>query len=104
MIIITTITVLFRDNVSSDSPSIYGSTALCWTFAAFFSFLIFLHSRQDPFDRGLVRRKDATSTQNKRTQTSMPRVGFQPTIPGFERANPVHALDSAATVIGYISQ
>jgi hypothetical protein len=34
------------------------------------------------------------------TQTSMPRVGFEPTIPAFERAKIVHALDLAATVIG----
>jgi hypothetical protein len=27
-------------------------------------------------------------------------VGFEPTIPAFERAKIVHALDSAATVIG----
>jgi hypothetical protein len=38
--------------------------------------------------------------QNKRTQTSMPLVGFEPTIPVFERAKAVHALDRAATVIG----
>jgi hypothetical protein len=30
----------------------------------------------------------------------MPRVGFEPTIPVFERAKAVHALDRAATVIG----
>jgi hypothetical protein len=29
----------------------------------------------------------------------MLRVGFEPTIPVFERANTVHALDRAATVI-----
>jgi hypothetical protein len=29
----------------------------------------------------------------------MPRVGFEPTIPVFERARMVHALDRAATVI-----
>jgi hypothetical protein len=33
-----------------------------------------------------------SQTQNKCTQTSMPRVGFEPTIPVFERANTVHAL------------
>jgi hypothetical protein len=38
-------------------------------------------------------------TQNKRTQTSMPRVGFESTTPVFERAKTVHALDRAATVI-----
>jgi hypothetical protein len=41
-----------------------------------------------------------TQTQNKRTQTSMPWVGFEPTIPVFERAKTVHALDRAATVTG----
>jgi hypothetical protein len=30
----------------------------------------------------------------------MPRVGFEPTIPVFERAKTVHALDCAAIVIG----
>jgi hypothetical protein len=30
----------------------------------------------------------------------MPQVGLEPTIPVFERANTVHALDGAATVIG----
>jgi hypothetical protein len=30
----------------------------------------------------------------------MPRVGYEPTIPVFERAKTVHALDRAATVIG----
>jgi hypothetical protein len=38
--------------------------------------------------------------QNKRTQTSMPWVGFELTIPGFERAKRVHALDRAVTVVG----
>jgi hypothetical protein len=41
-----------------------------------------------------------TKTKNKGTQTSMPRLGFEPTIPVFERAKAVHALDRAATMIG----
>jgi hypothetical protein len=41
-----------------------------------------------------------TQTQNKRTQISMPRVSFELTIPVFERAKTVHALDRAATMIG----
>jgi hypothetical protein len=41
-----------------------------------------------------------TQTQNTRTQTSIHRVGFEPTIPLFDRAKTVHALDRAATVIG----
>jgi hypothetical protein len=31
--------------------------------------------------------------QNKRTQTSMPWMGFEPTIPAFERAKTVHSLN-----------
>jgi hypothetical protein len=31
----------------------------------------------------------------------MPQVGFEPTIPAFERAKTVHALDFMATVIAY---
>jgi hypothetical protein len=32
----------------------------------------------------------------------MPRMGLEPMIPGFERAKTVHALDRAATVIGFV--
>jgi hypothetical protein len=32
----------------------------------------------------------------------MPQAGFEPTIPVFERAKKVHALDRAVTVSGYI--
>jgi hypothetical protein len=32
----------------------------------------------------------------------MPQLGFEPTIPGFERAKTVHALDRVATVIGKV--
>jgi hypothetical protein len=41
-----------------------------------------------------------TQTWNKSTQTSMPRVGFEPTIPVFGQAKTVHVSDRAATVIG----
>jgi carboxylesterase type B len=41
-----------------------------------------------------------TQTQNKRTQTYMTRVGFEPTTTVFEGTKAVHALDRAATVIG----
>jgi hypothetical protein len=39
-------------------------------------------------------------TQNKRIQASMPRMGFETTIPVFERAKTVHASDSVAALIG----
>jgi hypothetical protein len=38
--------------------------------------------------------------QNKHKQISMPWVGFEPTIPVFERAKRVDALDHAVTVMG----
>jgi hypothetical protein len=41
----------------------------------------------------------ATQTQNRRIQISIPRVGFETTIPVFEGAKMVHDLDIAATVI-----
>jgi hypothetical protein len=44
-----------------------------------------------------------TQTQNKSTQIFMPQVGFEHTIPMFERAKTVHALDRAATVIGILT-
>jgi hypothetical protein len=40
-----------------------------------------------------------TQTQNKRTQASTLQVGFELTIPVFERAKTIHALDRATTVI-----
>jgi hypothetical protein len=67
----------------------------------FFQFPNPIHSRQDSLDEWSARRKAGTYTQGntntERTQTSMPRVGFEPTIPAFERAKTVHALDGAAT-------
>jgi hypothetical protein len=42
-----------------------------------------------------------TQTQNKHRETSMPRVGFEPTIPASERAKKVHALDRATTVVSF---
>jgi hypothetical protein len=52
-----------------------------------------------PVTRHLLTHR-TTQKENKRTQTSMPQVEFEPTIPVFERAKTVHALDRAATVIG----
>jgi hypothetical protein len=40
-----------------------------------------------------------TQIQNKRTQTSMAQVGFEPPITVIERAKTVHALDRAATLL-----
>jgi hypothetical protein len=41
-----------------------------------------------------------TQTQNKRTQTSLPPVRFEPTDSVLKRAKAVRALDRETTVIG----
>jgi hypothetical protein len=41
-------------------------------------------------------------TQNKRTQTFIIRMGFEPSVSAFERAKTVHALDLSTTVIDFI--
>jgi hypothetical protein len=82
--------------------SIYGCTALV-DLGRFFSFLIFTASRSpwtedQPVERPLPTHR-TTQTQNRCTQASMSRVGFEPTIPMFEGAKTVHALDRAAITI-----
>jgi hypothetical protein len=73
------------------------------TFAAFSVFIIYTQS-VGLLVRGISpsqgRLHTTAETQNKRAQTSMPRLGFKPRIPVFEWAKTVHALDRAATVIG----
>jgi hypothetical protein len=71
----------------------------------FFSFLILYTvgrtpwTGDQPVSRPLPMHR-TTQTQNKRTETSMPPVGFEPTIPVFERVKTDHASDCVATVIG----
>jgi hypothetical protein len=70
----------------------------------FFSFLILYTVGRTPLtgDQPVARplpTHRTIQTQNKRTQTSIPRVEFLPTIPMLERAKTVHALDRAGTVI-----
>jgi hypothetical protein len=72
----------------------------------FFSFLNLytvgrtLWTGDQPFARRLPTHKTA-QTQNKRTETSMPRVGFRHSIAVFKLAKTVHAIDRVATVISY---
>jgi hypothetical protein len=47
----------------------------------------------------LLPTRRTTQTQNKRAQTSMPRVGFEPTIPVFERPKSVHQIILIITII-----
>jgi hypothetical protein len=72
---------------------------------AFSSFLILYTLGRSPWagDQSVARplpTHRTTQTHNKLTQTSMLWVGFEPTMPAFERAKTVYALDSVATVIG----
>jgi hypothetical protein len=72
-----------------------------------FSYLIVYTVGRTPWT-GISRRRAAASTyraaqtQNKRTLTSMPQMGFERTTSVFERAKSIDALDSAATVIDFI--
>jgi hypothetical protein len=70
----------------------------------YFSFLIFYTVGRTPWTGDLSVARPlpthrATQTQNKSTQTSMTQMRFEPTIPVFEWAKTVHALDRAAAVI-----
>jgi hypothetical protein len=69
----------------------------------FFQFLNPIHSQYDSLGGGSAHRKAVTYTQNnkqnKRAQTSMTRVGFEPTIPVFERSKTIHVSDRATTAI-----
>jgi hypothetical protein len=92
--------------LQTDKLSIYLSTALQLFVrpGPFYSFLNFYSQWDSLVGNKLVARPLPThktaQTQNKRTKTSMPQVGFEPTIPLFERTKTVYALDCAATVIG----
>jgi hypothetical protein len=94
--------MLKMNQLNSLNLSVYGFTALV-DLGRFFSFLIYTQSlgllgrRSSPSQGCYLHR--ITKTQNKRTQTSMPRVGFEPTISVFERAKTVHTLNRAASVI-----
>jgi hypothetical protein len=86
------------------APTIYGSTALV-DLGRFLQFLKLYTVGEAPCmgDRPGARplpTDRTTQVQNKRTQISKSRVGFEPTMPVFKRAKTVHALDRATTVIG----
>jgi hypothetical protein len=88
----------------TDWPALpsYGSTVLLLDLGRFFSFLILYAvgrtplTGDQPVSRPLPTHR-TTQTQNKRTQTHMPQVGYELTIPAFERAKTADALDRAAT-------
>jgi hypothetical protein len=72
----------------------------------FFSFFIFTQTVA-PFGWGIspwqgLYLPTGQHKQNKRAQTSMPQVGFEPKIAVFEQATTVH--DRSATTIGNLEQ
>jgi hypothetical protein len=82
-------------NLHTSSVSIFYLDEICsldmFPFRINSEIMSRIDSRQDSLDGGSARRKAATytgqhKTQYKRGQTSMPRVGFEPTIPVFDRA------------------
>jgi hypothetical protein len=84
--------------------SLHGSTALV-ELGRFFRFLILYAVGRTPWtgDNPVARQLPThrtTQTQKKCTQTSVPRVGFEPTIPVFKWTKKIHALDGEAPVIG----
>jgi hypothetical protein len=87
--------------------STYGSTALVDLGRFFLQFINLYTVGRTPWTgvqavaRPLPTHR-TTQTQNKRTQTSMPRVEFEPTAPVFEQAKTVYALNCAATMVGCI--
>jgi hypothetical protein len=73
-------------------------------FGRFFSFLILYKVGRTLWTGDLLVARPLSihrtaQTQNKRTQTSIPQVGFEPMIPVFERAKTIHTLDRTATMI-----
>jgi hypothetical protein len=81
--------------------SLYGCTAL-WTLASISVSESYTQS-VGPLGRGISPSQGRylhIEQHKHRIHAHMPRVGNVPTIPVFERAKTVHALDRAATVIG----
>jgi hypothetical protein len=91
------------------------TSAYLWLYSPLFHIGRFLSFLIHPQSVGLLGRgispsqvrylhRRTTQTQNKRTQISMPPVGFETMIRVFEQAKTVHASDSEATVIGLSSE
>jgi hypothetical protein len=100
---ILTIIIIAHQAVTYSQYLIYGSTVLLLDLGRFFSFLILDTVGSTPWTgdqlvaRPLLAHR-TIQTQNKRTQTSMFWVGFEPTIPVFEQAKTVHARSNTEIV------
>jgi hypothetical protein len=78
---------------------IYGCTVLV-ELGHFFNFLILSTVGWLPWTGDQPVARPLPRHRTTQTQKSMPRVGSEPTIPVFQRAKTVHALDHTATLIG----
>jgi hypothetical protein len=80
----------------------YGSTTLCWALAIYS--VSWSYTQTVGLLEWGIRQSQGRylhTAQHKHTrQTTMPWVGFESTIPAFERVKTVHAFDRAATVMG----
>jgi hypothetical protein len=63
-------------------------------------FLMFYTINRTPWTSDQPVARPLPTHRTTQTQTSMSQVGFELTIPLFERAKTVHAIDHAATAIG----
>jgi hypothetical protein len=79
-----------------------GCIAHCWGLTDLFSVLILYTVGRDPWTGDQPQARPLpkhTTTGNKRTQTSMTGVRFEPRMSVFERVKTVHASDSSTTVM-----
>jgi hypothetical protein len=96
---------LLKYNSHSFIHSFIHSSALCWALAS--SSVSFFFTQSVGLLGWVISPSQGRylhTGQHKRTQTSMPWVVFEPTIPASERVKTAHALDRAATVLGKIQE
>jgi hypothetical protein len=94
--------ILISSEVGNRYLSLYGSTALCCTLAAF---SVSYTQSVGHLGRGSALWKAATWKHKHKINAhihAMPGMGLEPTTAVFERAKTVHALDRASTVIGSV--
>jgi hypothetical protein len=78
------------------SKYVYGSTAVFFIFLILYTFGSTLCTEDQPVVRPLPTHGNANRINAR--QTSMPRVGFEPTTPVFEQAKMVHAQPLWSTI------
>jgi hypothetical protein len=89
--------------LSLPSPQLYiylWLYSLLLVLGRFFNFLMFYTVGRTPWTEDQPVSRPLPAHRATHTQQSVPWVGFEPTIPVFERAKAVHALNRPATVSG----